>query len=92
MPNYGDPSYWDERYAKSGDSMFDWLESFEQLKGLLEKFCKKTDRVLILGCGNANFSEDFYDAGYKNQVNIDISSVVIEQMQTRNRCRKKMVY
>ena len=92
MPNYGDPSYWDDRYAKSSDSMFDWLESYDQLKGLLEKFCKKTDRFLILGCGNANFSEDFYDAGYKNQVNIDISSVVIEQMSKRNRSRKKMVY
>ena len=37
-------------------------------------------RILVLGCGNAEFSEDLYDAGFKNQLNIDISSVVINQM------------
>lgn len=47
---------------------------------------------MILGCGNANFSEDFYDDGYKLQENIDISSVVIDQMRLRNRKRKLMKY
>ena len=49
-------------------------------------------KILILGCGNANFSEDLYDAGYENIWNIDISSVCIEQMKERNKNRKKMVY
>jgi EEF1A lysine methyltransferase 4 len=35
-------------------------------------------RILVLGCGNAEFSEDLYDAGYKNVINVDISSVVID--------------
>ena len=35
-------------------------------------------KILVLGCGNAEFTEDLYDAGYKNQVNVDISSVVIQ--------------
>jgi EEF1A lysine methyltransferase 4 len=47
---------------------------------------------LILGCGNAKFSEELYDAGYCNQWNVDISDVVIEQMQVRNKSRSKMVY
>lgn len=34
-------------------------------------------RILVLGCGNADFSEDLYDDGYTNVVNVDISSVVI---------------
>ncbi len=42
-------------------------------------------RILVLGCGNAEFSEDLYDAGYKNVINVDISSVVIRQMNERNR-------
>ena len=93
MPNYGCPKYWDERYASGGESsMFDWLEDFQSLKSLLEQFCKPTDKILILGCGNANFSEDLYDAGFKHQWNIDISSVVIKQMRTRNKERKEMTY
>ena len=40
---------------------------------------------MVPGCGNAEFSEDLYDAGYENQVNTDISAVVIEQMAERNK-------
>ena len=66
MPNYGDPSYWDDRYEKSGrDGAFDWLESYENLKELLQQFMPtKQVKILILGCGNAEFSEDLYDDGY----------------------------
>ena len=51
------------------------------LKSLLVQFMNNKDiRILVLGCGNAEFSEDIYDDGYKNIVNVDISSVVIRQM------------
>ena len=48
--------------------------------------------MLILGCGNAKFSEDLYDDGFENIYNIDISSVVIETMSDRNRTRSNMKY
>lgn len=92
MPNYGDPIYWDDRYAKCGDSMFDWLEDYKALKSLLAQYLKPEYKILIVGCGNANFSEDMYDDGFQFLYNIDISSVVIDQMRYRNRARKNMVY
>ena len=46
----------------------------------------------MIGCGNANISEDMYDAGYHNIYNIEISSVVIKQMKERNIKRKGMTY
>ena len=47
----------------------------------------------MLGCGNAQFSEDLYDAGYHNIWNIDISSVCIEQQTERNKVKRpKMKY
>jgi ubiquinone/menaquinone biosynthesis C-methylase UbiE len=72
--------------------MFDWLEDFNSLKGILEKHLKPEHKILILGCGNANFSEDLYDAGYHHIYNIDISTVVIEQMRERNKERTEMLY
>lgn len=45
-----------------------------------------------LGCGNAEFSEDMYDDGYKNIINIDIASNVIDQMKARNKSRKNMTF
>ena len=44
----------------------------------------------MLGCGNAAFSEQMYDDGYKNIFNIDISKSVIDYMQKRNEKRSGM--
>ena len=41
--------------------------------------------ILILGCGNADFSAELYDEGYENITNVDISSVVIQQMVDKNK-------
>lgn len=38
MPNYGDIKYWENRYKKQPGKTFDWLEDFETLKELIEKF------------------------------------------------------
>ena len=85
-PKYGDAEYWEKRYEKAGtEASFDWLESYATLKDYLGQFMPSQDvKILVLGCGNAEFSEDLYDAGYENQVNIDISEVVIRQMSERN--------
>ena len=86
MPNYGCPKYWNARYNKEGkDNPFDWLENYFSLKGLLEEFLTHKDmKILIIGCGNADFSADLYDDGYENIVNVDISDVVIKQMKEKN--------
>ena len=83
---YGEATYWDDRYEKAGgEAAFDWLETFESLEPYMRKFMpRKNIRILVLGCGNAEFSEDLYDAGYENIVNIDISPVCIQQMTVRN--------
>ena len=67
------------RDNKAGeDGSFDWLENFSSLKGILQEFLTHKDmRILILGCGNADFSADLYDEGYENITNVDISAVVI---------------
>jgi len=93
MPNYGDPKYWDERYSEQEGSTFDWLESYASLKSYLQPMLPSSEaRILVLGCGNAEFSENMYDDGYHNIVNVDISPVVIEQMKDRNQAREGMSF
>jgi len=38
----------------------------------------------MLGCGNSTLSEDMWDDGYHNIVNVDYSAVLIEQMRERH--------
>jgi len=38
----------------------------------------------MLGCGNSTLSEDMWDDGYRNIINVDYSAVLIEQMRKRH--------
>lgn len=37
----------------------------------------------MVGCGNSKLSQQMWEAGFKDIVNIDISPAVIEQMRTK---------
>ena len=80
--NYGDPKYWDQRYAKENET-FEWLETYESLAQLIKGFVKKQDRIINIGCGNSTIQEEMYDDGYEKIESVDISPVVIEQMWAR---------
>lgn len=87
MPNYGDAKYWEDRYKAQTETTFDWLEDYETLKPLIENLNidKDSSKTLILGCGNAEFSEQMAMDGYKNIYNIDIAKNVIEAMKERTK-------
>ena len=105
MPNYGEATYWDDRYNLK-NTTFDWLESWSEIKDITEtnavKGIEGTDEdkkkqranvsVLNLGCGNSILPEDMYDDGYLRIDNMDISSVCIEQMKERNELRPHMTW
>jgi len=81
MTNFGDPDYWDKRYSDKAGTIFDWLEDYASLKQIFDEYFpddKARLKILNLGCGNSQLSDDMYDDGYLNITNIDISSVVID--------------
>ena len=94
MPNYGDKTYWEDRYKSSENSTFDWLENYSALRDIISslKIPKETGQILNLGCGNSEFAEDMYIDGYKNIKNIDISHNVIKTMAERNKDKEGMIY
>ena len=94
MPNYGDIKYWEQRYKDTGYSTFDWLENYPTLKEIIYSLniSKEAGKILNLGCGNSEFSENMYDDGFHNIKNIDISKNVIKLMSERNKDRTEMTY
>ena len=78
--NYSDKSYWDSRFSSSTSSDFDWYADWNQLKSHFS-FLSESDKILIVGCGNSKLSIQMYEDNFKDITNIDISSVVIKQMQ-----------
>jgi hypothetical protein len=93
MADYGNPDFWDRRYKRAAGRTFDWLETYSAIKPFIEHlFPARTIKTLILGCGNSPFSEEMYDDGYHDIMNIDISHTVISQMRERNRDRHSMTF
>ncbi|KZV63178.1 hypothetical protein PENSPDRAFT_641270 [Peniophora sp. CONT] len=84
---YGTQVYWDKRYQEEEEgATFDWFKKYEDVASILRvAIPNKNARILMLGCGNSTLSEDMYDDGYKNIVNIDYSAVVISRMSSRHK-------
>ena len=72
--NYKDPDYWNNRF-KSEDS-YEWLVEYKDVKYNLSSILQdKSSRILQLGCGNSNFSDEMHQDGFTDITNIDISEV-----------------
>ena len=66
MAQYGKTAYWDERYTKDPEP-FDWYQRYSGIKDLIAQYVKKSDNILMAGCGNSRLSEDMYDDGERNK-------------------------
>lgn len=84
-------SYWEDRFTD--EENFEWLLTFDQLKGVLLSTLKSIrgfnisnqTNTLIVGCGNSPFSADLYDESiFSSIVNIDFSDKVIVKMRERH--------
>jgi len=79
---YARKDFWDDRF-KASKGFFDWYLEYRELKPYFSNIypIKKESAILMVGCGNSKLSEEMYEDGYKNITNIDISSVVVENMK-----------
>ncbi|OCT54692.1 Methyltransferase type 11 [Cladophialophora carrionii] len=84
--------YWDERYAKVGpeEQVHEWFRSFKDLAPFFDRHLLQVrrpetqPRILHLGSGDSTIPEDLAKRGYKNQVCVDFSPVVVETMSKRH--------
>jgi len=85
---YGRVSYWDERFSKELQP-FDWYARFGHFKRFVVQHLKRSDYILIVGCGSSRFTEELYNSEYTSVANIDYSSVVIKQQAERHQEKKR---
>ncbi|XP_047469133.1 eEF1A lysine and N-terminal methyltransferase-like [Penaeus chinensis] len=85
--DFSSKQYWNTFFAKRGAKAFEWYGEYAELCGLLHKYIRPKDKILVAGCGNSTISADLYRVGYKDMVNADISEIVIRQMQEKYNLR-----
>ncbi|KAL1123784.1 hypothetical protein AAG570_001557 [Ranatra chinensis] len=81
---FGESSYWDVFFKQRGNKSFEWYGEYPELCGFIHKYIKPAEKFLVAGCGNSKLSSNLYDVGYRNMVNVDISKIVIKQMNAQN--------
>ncbi|XP_072245966.1 eEF1A lysine and N-terminal methyltransferase isoform X1 [Leuresthes tenuis] len=85
---FSSAEYWEKFFKKRGERAFEWYGDYNKLCGVLHKYIKVQDKVLVVGCGNSELSEQLYDVGYRHLTNIDISETVVTHMNQRNAERR----
>ena len=90
ISEYREQEYWQKRYEHEKGSTYDWLLSYERVKGLLLPHLQPHHRILNLGCGNSTLSEGLYTDSFKSICNIDYSLTVFA-MAGRHPSREQLV-
>lgn len=72
---YASVDYWNERYTNEAE--YDWLGDYNVFKELIHRHVSKSERILMVGCGNSQLSEQMFKDGYEKIVSTDISEVCI---------------
>ncbi|KAL2069602.1 hypothetical protein VTL71DRAFT_14281 [Oculimacula yallundae] len=65
---------------------FEWFRDYNKLRVFFRKWLPSPEggeTVLHLGCGNSTLTSDLYSEGYKNQISVDFSQVVIAAMSSK---------
>nr|XP_046207686.1 eEF1A lysine and N-terminal methyltransferase isoform X2 [Oncorhynchus gorbuscha] len=77
---FSSTEYWERFFKKRGETAFDWYGDNNKLCGMLLKYIKPRDKILVVGCGNSELCEHLYDVGYRHLTNIDISETVVNHL------------
>ncbi|UYV66174.1 METTL13 [Cordylochernes scorpioides] len=75
-------SYWDSFFTNRKRE-FEWYGDFATLRPWITSYMRPSSSVLVVGAGNSNLSNDLYNLGYQNLLNVDISEVVVRQMSKK---------
>lgn len=78
--DYGDAEYWDQRYNESPEE-YEWFMSWKYVFPAIQQYIKPNSIALNEGCGNSPMPLEMLQNGFSEVYNIDISSVLIEQMK-----------
>ncbi len=85
---FQDRAFWDNFFKERGAEAFEWYGAFRELRPFVAKAIPErtgaASHLLVVGCGNSDFSTQLYlEGGHHNVVNVDFSAPVIAEMRAK---------
>lgn len=59
IEDYNKKEFWDSAFQKYKSS-YDWYGEYDDFQKYFATYMKKTDRILLVGCGNSTLGEKLY--------------------------------
>ena len=81
---FSSKAYWDRFFKQRNNNAFEWYGEHRDMATQLRRCTSRTNNILVIGCGNSNFSFDYYADGYERITNMDFSQLVIDEMSKKN--------
>lgn len=86
IEDYNKKEFWEDAFQKYKVN-YDWYGKYDDFQTYFAQYIKKSDRILMVGCGNSTLGEKLlesqiciivrYDHGYHNVLCVDYSESVI---------------
>jgi SAM-dependent methyltransferase len=89
MNNSLDKDYWDKRYQEE-ETGWDLGTVSEPIKEYIDQISNTSLNILIPGCGNAYEAAYLLSKGFSNMTLIDISTILVQQLQERFKDNSKI--
>jgi len=71
---------------------FEWYQNYQAVQKYCHDYFRPKHKILNVGAGNSKLSEEMYEDGFRDMTNIDISTVVVEQMIERTHSMPGMTW
>lgn len=82
--DFHEKAFWENFFLERGQEAFEWYGEFSDIVEHVLRSIRPASRVLVIGCGNSNFSASLYDRGFHQITNLDFSPLVIDEMRSKN--------
>ena len=69
--------------ALTQEDEYEWFKGFAEFRHLVLPHLLKSDRILIVGCGNSLMPMDLWREGFRDVTSVDLSQAVISRMASR---------
>ena len=81
---YSNFDYWESRYARD-TAVFEWYQTYADLRGIIMRFVKIRDKVLISGNGTSELGEHMVTEGFVDVTCVDFCTAAVAAMEMRKR-------